>query len=114
MARQCRRLAFRTHLRPCWRKFATKTCFQNDQSFCKVLHDHNLIGNYLGCRECHIGPDWLLIYQITDTTCCGIARALTASCLIRPPVTFYLQKSTKYASCTSCRFRRRRGCAFPE
>lgn len=28
--------------------------------------DHSLIGNYLGCRECHITPDWLLIYEICD------------------------------------------------
>ncbi len=28
--------------------------------------DHNLIGNYKGCRECHITPDWLLIYEITE------------------------------------------------
>lgn len=28
--------------------------------------DHPLSGNYTGCRECHILPDWLLIYQITD------------------------------------------------
>ncbi len=26
--------------------------------------DHALIGNYKGCRECHITPDWLLIYEI--------------------------------------------------
>ncbi len=26
--------------------------------------DHNLIGNYKGCRECHITPDWLLVYEI--------------------------------------------------
>lgn len=25
--------------------------------------DHNLIGNYAGYRECHIEPDWLLIYK---------------------------------------------------
>ncbi|HPB82342.1 MAG TPA: type II toxin-antitoxin system YafQ family toxin [Spirochaetota bacterium] len=25
--------------------------------------DHKLIGNYKGRRECHIAPDWLLIYQ---------------------------------------------------
>ena len=25
--------------------------------------DHNLIGNYSGYRECHIAPDWLLIYR---------------------------------------------------
>ncbi len=24
--------------------------------------DHRLIGNYKGRRECHIDPDWLLIY----------------------------------------------------
>ncbi len=28
--------------------------------------DHNLIGNYAGCRECHITPDWLLIYEINE------------------------------------------------
>ncbi|MCI1305641.1 MAG: type II toxin-antitoxin system YafQ family toxin [Lachnospiraceae bacterium] len=27
-------------------------------------HDHALIGNYIGFRECHIEPDWLLIYII--------------------------------------------------
>lgn len=27
--------------------------------------DHNLTGEYTGCRECHIGPDWLLIYRNT-------------------------------------------------
>lgn len=26
--------------------------------------DHELIGDYKGCRECHITPDWLLIYEI--------------------------------------------------
>ena len=26
--------------------------------------DHALIGNYAGCRECHITPDWLLIYEV--------------------------------------------------
>ncbi len=26
--------------------------------------DHSLNGNYKDCRECHITPDWLLIYQI--------------------------------------------------
>lgn len=25
--------------------------------------DHNLSGNYAGYRECHILPDWLLIYR---------------------------------------------------
>ena len=26
--------------------------------------DHALIGDYAGCRECHIQPDWLLIYEV--------------------------------------------------
>ncbi len=25
--------------------------------------DHELSGNYIGHRECHILPDWLLIYR---------------------------------------------------
>ena len=29
--------------------------------------DHILVGNYAGCRECHIAPDWLLIYRQTET-----------------------------------------------
>ena len=28
--------------------------------------DHNLAGDYLGCRECHVEPDWLLIWDETD------------------------------------------------
>lgn len=28
--------------------------------------DHNLSGNNSNCRECHITPDWLLIYEITE------------------------------------------------
>lgn len=28
--------------------------------------NHPLKGNYLGCMECHIQPDWLLIYKIED------------------------------------------------
>ena len=27
--------------------------------------DHALSGDYVGCRECHITPDWLLIYEIS-------------------------------------------------
>ena len=28
--------------------------------------DHPLSGNWANHRECHIAPDWLLIYQIKD------------------------------------------------
>lgn len=34
----------------------------------KTLHekyrDHDLIGDYKGFRECHIEPDWLLVYVV--------------------------------------------------
>ena len=28
--------------------------------------DHALTGNWVGHRECHILPDWLLVYQVED------------------------------------------------
>lgn len=28
--------------------------------------DHPLNGNFVNCRECHITPDWLLIYEKTE------------------------------------------------
>ena len=28
--------------------------------------DHPLSGNWAGFRECHIQPDWLLVYKIED------------------------------------------------
>lgn len=28
--------------------------------------DHNLTGDYHGFRECHVAPDWLLIYRVDD------------------------------------------------
>ena len=30
--------------------------------------DHLLTGNFKDRRECHIGPDWLLIYRIAENT----------------------------------------------
>ena len=30
------------------------------------LKDHALSGNWEGHRECHIQPDWLLVYRIED------------------------------------------------
>ena len=29
-------------------------------------NDHALVGNFKGFRECHIEPDWLLLYKIQD------------------------------------------------
>ena len=27
------------------------------------FRDHDLTSDYKGCRECHIEPDWLLVYE---------------------------------------------------
>lgn len=31
------------------------------------FRDHVLAGGYNSCRECHITPDWLLIYEFSET-----------------------------------------------
>ena len=36
------------------------------QNLPEEYNDHQLIGNYKGCRECHIAPDWLLIYKLFE------------------------------------------------
>ena len=30
------------------------------------FRDHNLTGDYAGFRECHLQPDWLLVYRIEE------------------------------------------------
>lgn len=35
------------------------------QSLDEHYRDHPLVGNWKGHRECHIQPNWLLIYRIT-------------------------------------------------
>ena len=37
----------------------------SEQILEEKYQDHALRGEYKGFRECHIQPDWLLIYQIT-------------------------------------------------
>lgn len=32
------------------------------------FHNHPLLGNYKNCWECHIEPDWLLIYKKSQNT----------------------------------------------
>ena len=36
----------------------------NGENLPEKNKDHSLSGDYEGCRECHITPDWLLIYEI--------------------------------------------------
>lgn len=36
----------------------------NEKPLPEKYKDHDLSGNWHGYRECHIRPDWLLIYKI--------------------------------------------------
>ena len=38
----------------------------NGNSLPEKYVDHALSGNWVGCRECHIQGDWLLLYRIED------------------------------------------------
>ena len=38
----------------------------NEQPLPQKYKDHSLSGDYYDCRECHITPDWLLIYRINN------------------------------------------------
>jgi mRNA interferase YafQ len=46
--------------------------------------DHPLRGNFVGSRDCHVGPDWILIYTLSekDTHVC-FERTGTHSDLFR-------------------------------
>lgn len=37
-----------------------------EQPLVERYRDHPLLGNWRGRRECHIQPDWLLIYKLQD------------------------------------------------
>ena len=39
----------------------------NEEQLPQSCRDHRLIGNYKGRRECHIEPNWLLIYKIIES-----------------------------------------------
>ncbi|WP_405355221.1 type II toxin-antitoxin system YafQ family toxin [Ruminococcus sp.] len=38
----------------------------NGEELPDKYRDHMLIGNYKGKHECHLEPDWLLIYEYLD------------------------------------------------
>ena len=39
---------------------------RSNQALSPKYRDHALTGNYIGFRECHIEPDWLLVYAIDN------------------------------------------------
>ncbi|WP_276950947.1 type II toxin-antitoxin system YafQ family toxin [Enterocloster lavalensis] len=38
----------------------------NGEPLSEKYRDHALSGNFAGCRECHITPDWLLVYELSN------------------------------------------------
>ncbi len=38
----------------------------HEQKLDEKYHDHGLTGNCNGFRECHVEPDWILIYRINE------------------------------------------------
>ncbi len=38
----------------------------NGEELAAGYQDHVLVGQYKGTRECHLEPDWLLIYESTE------------------------------------------------
>ncbi len=38
----------------------------NGEQLPSEYRDHSLNGNYSGYKECHIQPDWLLVYKIVE------------------------------------------------
>lgn len=44
------------------------TILATGESLPKKYKDHPLTGNWDHCRECHITPDWLLIYRVENDT----------------------------------------------
>lgn len=44
------------------------TLLANGDSLPPQYKDHSLSGNLRDFRECHIEPDWLLMYQVFDDT----------------------------------------------
>ena len=43
------------------------TMLANDEPLPPKHRDHALTGDWIGFRECHITPDWLLIYHKSDS-----------------------------------------------
>jgi mRNA interferase YafQ len=50
-----------------------------DDELPKAQRDHELLGDWVGYRECHIKPDLLLIYKLPDTKTLRLARLGTHS-----------------------------------
>ena len=48
------------------RLYAVIEKLADDEPLEQKYRDHDLNGNYKSCRECHVEPDWLLVYEVMD------------------------------------------------
>ena len=62
---------FKSDIRRCAKRGCDMTLLENiidtlriPEALPQKNYDHTLSGEYTACRECHIQPDWLLIYKI--------------------------------------------------
>ena len=56
------------------------TLLREEKTLPEKYNDHALKGDYSGHRECHITPDWLLIYKIeTNALIFSLTRTGTHS-----------------------------------
>ncbi|MEM9103302.1 MAG: type II toxin-antitoxin system YafQ family toxin [Pseudomonadota bacterium] len=42
------------------------TYLKNEERLPRNLKDHALKGEFIGCRECHLEPDGLLVYELIE------------------------------------------------
>ena len=60
------------------------TKLANQEKLPEKYYDHPLFGNYKDFRECHIQPDWLLIYEYSgDDVIIYLTRTGTHSDLFK-------------------------------
>lgn len=50
-------------------KQAVHMLLRNERPFAPAYRDHPLKGKWKSKRELHIEPDWLLVYEVSETQC---------------------------------------------
>ena len=54
----------------------TLEALMREEALPDAMRDHSLGGTYHGHRECHIEPDWLLIYRVDEEGLVLIATSM--------------------------------------
>jgi mRNA interferase YafQ len=64
--------------------FAVIDKLRQGEKLDRVYRDHSLRGNLSGLRECHVQPDWLLLYYVeADVMVLTLTRTGSHSDLLR-------------------------------